>query len=145
MKPGVVDVKVMCVFLHNGKLLAGRGYDKEKDQHFARVLGGGLEFGETTEEGIRREVREELGCEIENLEFLKVVENIFTYEGKAGHQITFLFRGELSNKDLYNQEKIHIVELTYEVDAEWIPVADILEGRVILYPATDWKKVLKVL
>lgn len=50
--------------------------------------------------------REELLCEIENLEFVKLIENIFTYNGEQGHQITFLYKGNLANKNLYKQEKI---------------------------------------
>lgn len=61
----------MCIFTHNGKTLASKGYDASKDEVFYRVLGGGLEFREKVEDGIRREIKEELLCDIENLRFIK--------------------------------------------------------------------------
>lgn len=137
-------VKVMCVINHNGKTLVSKGYDKHKDETFYRLLGGSLELTETLENGIKREVREELKCEIESLEFVKYVENIFTYEGMPGHDIVFIYKGDLSNKDLYEKEKIHIVEPYGEFDAEWVSIDDILSKKAILYPALDYSEVLKV-
>jgi ADP-ribose pyrophosphatase YjhB (NUDIX family) len=136
-------VKTMCLFIHRGKTLATKGYDEKKNETFYRLIGGSINFGEKTEDGIRREVNEELGCEIENLELLKVIENIFTYNGNQGHDIVFLYKGELSNKTLYDQEKIHIVEPYAEFEAEWILIDDVLAGKTILYPALDYSKILK--
>jgi ADP-ribose pyrophosphatase YjhB (NUDIX family) len=136
-------VKVMCVFLHNGRTLASKAFDKTKNEKFGRLLGGSLELRETTEEGIRREIREELGCEIENLTLLKVAENLFTYEGNQGHDIVFVFKGDLANKELYEKEIIRIVEPYAEFDAEWISTSDILEGKIPLYPAMDYSEILK--
>lgn len=142
-QPQKPRVKVMCILTHEGKTLASKGYDKNKDETFYRLLGGSLEFGETLEDGVRREIREELHCEIENLIFAKLVENIFTYEGKQGHDLVFLYKGELSDKALYKKETIHIIEPYSEFEAAWIPVEDVLSGKITLYPAADYSDVLK--
>lgn len=42
--------------------------------------GGGVEEGETLEEGLRREVREEVGCEIKNIKELGEIIEYFTVE-----------------------------------------------------------------
>ena len=136
-------IKVMCVFNHNGKTLASKGHDEYKSETFYRIIGGGVEFGEKSEDGIRREIREELKCEIENLELVKIVENIYFYKGKPYHDVVFLYKGELSNKDLYQQEKIHIIEPYSEFDAEWISIDDVLSGKIILYPELDYSDILK--
>ena len=137
------NVKVMCVFQHNGKTLASKGFDKNKNETFYRLVGGSLEFGETTLDGVKREIKEELGCEIQNLLFVKVIENIFIYEGKPGHDIVFVYRGELANRELYKKEKIHIVEPHGEFDAEWVSVSAILSGKTILYPTLDYREIFK--
>lgn len=56
-----------CVFLHkDGKLfLAKRADIKKFLPGKYEVVGGHIEFGETIEEGLRREIREELHIEIE--------------------------------------------------------------------------------
>ncbi len=55
--------------------------------------GGHLEFGETWEECARRETREELGVEIENVQFFGVTNDVFQTEGK--HYITIYLRADL--------------------------------------------------
>lgn len=136
-------VKAMCLFINDNRVLAVKGYDEVKDEIFYRVIGGSIEFGETSEVGVRREVEEELGCKIENLSLIKTVENIFTFNGKTGHEVVFLYKGELSNKSLYAQEKIHIIEPYGEFDAEWVSIKDILEGRAILYPRLDYEEAFR--
>lgn len=140
---GRIEIKTMCLLVHNGKALVSKGYDKKKNEYFYRVLGGGLNFGEKAEDGVRREIREELQSELNNLKLLDVVENIFTYDGNQGHQITFLFSGEPARKEIYDKNPIHVVEDTYEFDAEWVQINKILNKEIILYPSLDWNRFLK--
>jgi ADP-ribose pyrophosphatase YjhB (NUDIX family) len=135
IKPGL---KAMCIFMHNDKTLATVGSDKVTGEKFYRLVGGGIHFGEKSEDGVRREVREELKCEIRNLKLVDVVENIFSYEGKTGHEIVFLYTGTFSDMDLYNKEKIRITEPYGEFDAEWISMEEVLSKKITLYPSFDY-------
>ena len=72
-------------------VLALEGYDKVRGLNFYRAIGGGIEFGETAEAALRREFREELDCELDRVELLGVIENIFEYEGLPGHEIAHVF------------------------------------------------------
>lgn len=143
IQPQKPRLKVMCLFIRAGKTLASKGYDEKKNETFYRLIGGSVNFGEKTDDSIRREIKEELGCEIENLELIKVLENIFTFNNNQGHDIVFLYKGELSNKALYDQEKIHIVEPHTEFDAEWVLIDDILMAKAILYPDFGYSEILK--
>lgn len=137
MEPNQIEVKALCIILRDkSEILVGVGYDEIKKEHFGRIMGGGMNFGETAQVAVRREIKEELLCEIENLEFIKLIENIFTYNGEQGHQITFLYKGDLSNKELYKQEKI-LVHDTKSFEAEWLPLSDVKNGKVKLYPEFD--------
>lgn len=138
-----IKVKAMCLFHRNGKILASKGFDKVKQETFYRALGGSVNFFETAEAGVRREIQEELLSEIENLQFIDVIENLFTHEGSQGHELVFLYVGELVRKELYDQNPIHIIEETYEFDAEWIAIEDVLNGKITLYPALDYKSLFK--
>ena len=77
----------ICVFSHNGRILAAEGHDPLKRQPFYRPLGGAIEFGETRRKRLRRELHEELGATVAGLRYLGTLENIFTYDGQRGHEI----------------------------------------------------------
>lgn len=134
----------MCLLIDSDqRILLGKGYDKAKDETFYRVLGGSLNSGESAEEGMRREIQEELHSEIENLKALETIDNKFVYEGRPGHEIVHLFKGNVSDKELEKQSEIHIVEEGYEFDAEWVSMKDVIEKKVILYPAFEYEKYLQ--
>ena len=132
-----IKVKAMCLFVHKGRVLAAPGHDSIKNETFYRLLGGTMEFFETAEETIRREIKEEINSEIENLRFLKLIENRFEFDGERGHQITFLYSGDLADKALYDQEKIKIIDTSYV--ATWVPIEEILSGKTKLYPALNYE------
>lgn len=67
----------------------------ENPSGFHRLIGGSVEHGETHRAAIEREVAEELSATISDLRYLGVVENIFRYEGEAGHEIVFVYTGHL--------------------------------------------------
>ena len=134
-----ITVKALCLIEHKGRLLLCKGYDRVKKETFFRFVGGTVNFGEKTEEALQREIKEELDSEIENLQFIITIENIFTYEGEAGHEICFLYQGDLSNKDIYHKEVILIPDAK-DFPAEWVPISDILKGKVKLYPSFNYQK-----
>jgi 8-oxo-dGTP diphosphatase len=76
-----------CVFLHqNGKLfIAKRADTKSFFPGSYEVVGGHIEFGETIEEGLKREIMEELHIEVE----LGDIFHAFTYlsENNNKHSI----------------------------------------------------------
>ena len=142
MKEKEIKIKAMCIFHKGGKILISKHFDKVINKYFYRVLGGGINFSETSEAGVRREIQEELLSDVENLKLIDVIENIFIFEGNKGHEISFLYKGDLVRKELYLQNPIHIIEDTYEFDAEWVAINDILTGEIPLYPAFNYKTLL---
>ena len=142
MRVNKIATKAMCVICRNGnEALATLGYDSVKNENFARIIGGGVEFGETAESALRREFKEELGAELENLTFLKTIENVFTYNGQPGHEIIFLFKGDLADKSLYEKEEMKILDDQNTV-AKWIPCVETGENCIKIYPEVDYEKIL---
>jgi 8-oxo-dGTP pyrophosphatase MutT (NUDIX family) len=138
MNAGSIRAIAICVFRNGGRILAGEGYDSRKNQTFYRPLGGAIEFGEQSPDTIIRELREEIGAEVANLRYLGTLENIFTFEGEAGHEIVQVFDGDLVDTSLYEREAIDGSEdaptgpLPFK--AVWMPLAHFAEGRAPLYP-----------
>src|SRR3954469_17974091 len=81
-------------------LLVFEYYDPTKDLTFYRPLGGGIDFGETAEAAVRRELREELRVDLLNVRPLGVLESIFHGFGRDGHEIAFVFGCQLADPTL---------------------------------------------
>lgn len=96
----------ICLFRNKNRILVSEGFDAVKQDYYFRPLGGGIEYGENSRTAVLREIQEELGVEVENLKLLKVFENIFTFEGKKGHEIVFIFDAEFVDKSLYDLDEI---------------------------------------
>ena len=96
---------VLGVAIKDGKLLVSEAYDSVKNNYFYRCLGGGIEFQETSIDALKREFKEEINIDIEVGELLGVAENIFTYNGKKGHEIVFFY--EINIPENLYQEKYY--------------------------------------
>jgi hypothetical protein len=69
-------------------------------------------------------MREELGVEIESPVLLGVLENIFSFDGRPGHEIVFVFDAQFVDKQLYQVDRFTISEDTGETfDAVWIELS----------------------
>ena len=110
MKPAPIHVIAICVFGHDGKILVFEGYDTVKRDYYYRPLGGAVEPGETTREALVREIRDELGQEIDGVRLLGVLENLFVCDGKAGHQIVFVYDGRFVDESIYSLAELTITE-----------------------------------
>ena len=116
----------------DNKILVGIGYDKVKKQTFYRALGGGIEFGETSKDAVKREFQEEIHSDITVGELLGVTENIFTYQGKTGHEIVFLYSIEIPNDNFKNDYEIN--DEVGKYNAVWVDIDDFKSGKKIIYP-----------
>ena len=115
------------------ELLVLEGHDEVKGETFYRPLGGGIEFGEPAAEALRREMREELAVELDHVELLGVVENIFRFAGRPGHEINFLFTAEVADPRFYERDDPGPV-LDSGTPVVWLPRAEVVAGGAILYP-----------
>lgn len=125
---------VICLFSNSGRILAAKGTDSVKQNEFYRPLGGMIEFGERSSDALKREIMEETKQEITNLKYITTVENIFTYEGKAGHEIVMVYDAEFTDKTLYDREDIDVTEGDIWCKAYWLSIKDCKSGKLILYP-----------
>ncbi|HEY9296368.1 MAG TPA: NUDIX domain-containing protein, partial [Phormidium sp.] len=73
------------------RVFLSQGFDPEKGENFYRAMGGGVDFGETSEETLKREFDEEIQAELTNIKYLDCLESIFTFNGKQGHEILFVY------------------------------------------------------
>lgn len=124
----------LAIIRHNGRLLVFRGEDPMKPEVFYRPLGGGIDFGETAQAAVKREIREEIGAELTDVRYIGTLENIFTLRGKAHHEIVLLFEATLSDRTLYDVQALDGREADGSpLPVTWKPLSDFEAGEV-LYP-----------
>jgi 8-oxo-dGTP pyrophosphatase MutT (NUDIX family) len=126
----------ICIFRKNDRILVAEGYDPVKHEHFYRPLGGGIEFGEYSEQTIRRELMEEIGAEVCELKYLGTLENVYVFNGTPGHEIIRIYDGVLKNAELYEMPEIIGREMDIDVTfrAVWKTIDEFGAGKSILYP-----------
>lgn len=110
---------VAAVIIENGRVLATqRGYGEYKD--FWEFPGGKIEPGETPEEALVREIREEMACEVEVKERIGTIE----YDYPAFHLSMGCYRCELrpgTHPQLLEHEAARWLTAETIRDVEWLP------------------------
>lgn len=90
------------------------GYDPVKQQTFYRALGGGVDFGESSYDALKREFMEELQAELTNIKYLGCLENLFMFNGKAGHELIQLYQCDFVDPKFYQLEQMEFSEGEYK-------------------------------
>ena len=125
---------VAAIIIENGKVFATqRGYGEFKDGW--EFPGGKIEPGETPEEAIVREIKEELDTEVEVIELLDTVE----YDYPNFHLSMGCFICKIKSGDLVLKEHEAAKWLTKDTlgSLEWLPADMGLVGEIEKYLQED--------
>lgn len=79
-----------------GIIKTPKGYlfEKKPDRDYLFSLGGKLVINEDSEEGLKREIFEEIGFKVNNLHLSAIIENFFTSKRDKVHEICFVYKVE---------------------------------------------------
>jgi 8-oxo-dGTP pyrophosphatase MutT (NUDIX family) len=134
MTPRIRPIAI-CLLRQDDRILVFEGYDFVKQEVFYRPLGGAIEFGETGEQAIRREIEEELGAKIVEVRYLYTLENIFVCNGEPGHEIVLVYAAQFAERSLYDRASFAGQEDNgVPFVAIWKPLGDFGSGGAPLYP-----------
>lgn len=112
IKRDYIRVKAMALIWRNDQLLLEDIHETNGTLIGFRPLGGSIEFGEKSWEALEREFMEELGEDITIKSLFTVYENMYTWNGKPGHEIVFLYETELLSKESYTQDTIERMDIS---------------------------------
>lgn len=130
-----VRAKAVAVIRSAGRVLVERGVDPATGDRFYRAIGGHIDFGERAAQTVVREWREEYGLTLADVRPLGVVENLFTYAGRPGHEVVFAFEGRVVEPEVYRQEELEGTDPDGKRhQALWISLDDLADGDVPLSP-----------
>ena len=117
-------------------MLVERGYDRVAGSRFYRAIGGHIDFGERAAQTVVREWREEYGLTLADVRPLGVLENLFTYEGRPGHEIVFAFQARVVEPQVYQRDEFEGIDPDgNRHEAVWVSLHDLATGDIPLSPA----------
>lgn len=100
--------------------------------------GGAVDVGEPMEDAVRREVREEAGVEVKELEFLMMKETFFAYGDRAYHALNFVYTAEFASG-----EELVCSDLEDEAYApQWVKVSELTSDSM---QAFGWEVIWRFL
>ncbi|WP_071189139.1 NUDIX domain-containing protein [Trichormus sp. NMC-1] len=134
-KAGQIRVIVLALIRDGDRIFVSEGYDPAKQSTFYRALGGGVEFGETSRVALEREFQEEIQADLTNIRYLNCIENLFTFDGKQGHEIIQLYECDFADAKFYQIESITFSETPERKHrALWIDISKFKSGELRLVP-----------
>ncbi len=90
-----------------------KGFVFEKgDNEFFFPVGGRIKINETSVDAAKREIKEELGIEIDNFKYMATLENFFSHNNIPYHEISIIYYASIENVNLqenyytFNSEEI---------------------------------------
>ena len=124
----------ISIIRNNDKVLVYERQDDITGKNFYRLVGGCIEFGESSNTALKREFEEELSLDIKNTKLISIFESIFTFNSKEMHEIVFLYESKFADSSIYNKDIINGLEGDRAFNAIWILVDDFLKKKYKIYP-----------
>ncbi len=112
--------------IHSGKILL----HKDVNSDYYALIGGRVKIGENSADTVEREIREELGKNIEITGYIATIENFFEMEGSKYHEILFVHKIEFTKAEDKNIEyTMKNIEGKDYLQYEWIDLNRIDEYK----------------
>ena len=125
----VCDVRTVGVLIRNGKILLQR----DRDGNEYALPGGHVKIGETLEEGIIREFKEEIDADISCVKLLWSEECFWEWNGRAAHNFAFYYLIELDDdSEIPDNGEFVSHKDNCNVVIGWMPIEEI--QNVTIYP-----------
>ena len=138
----VFSYRVAGIAVQGGKVLL----QKPTNENFYAFPGGHVEFGETNEETLIREFKEEIGADIKVGGREWVAEAFFPWGESQCHQICLYYSIEITDDNIPKEgmfmAKEHIEGRNFDLEFHWIPIEKTAELEI--YPSDSAKLLSKL-
>ena len=126
---------VRCVIRRGTDVLLIREDDREggAGAHWFPP-GGGIDFWETAEEALERELLEELGARVVDVTFLGVLEARRVLGEERHHHLCLIYEGRFADPAMYERDEFEITEPTVTLTARWMSIDGFRFGLEPLHP-----------
>lgn len=120
---------------HEDELLVAREYCPD-DEPFYYPLGGGVEFGEHSEDALHREFDEELGVSLSNVSHFGTYEDVFVSGGRRHHELWCVSEADIVESWPYERDAFtgYEAETDEEIECVWKSSTAFSEADETFYP-----------
>jgi ADP-ribose pyrophosphatase YjhB (NUDIX family) len=126
---GMVRPIAAAVIRDGSRILVWDDYNSATGEVVSVPLAGGIEFGETGERAITRELAEEIGATPTRIQFLGLLEDIFDWAGQKRHELYLVYDVDLADRAVYDAEEVEVLEPDGTAyPARWRSLADFRGG-----------------
>lgn len=132
------NYRVAAIIINKGKVL----FQRSENQDFWFLPGGRVEFLETAEESLKREMVEEYNLTIEQCRLYTLVENFFELNGTSYHEIGLFFTAVIPEDHPITDHSEEFISLEEGFFHKWIPLAELITH--IIYPEFLREKLLEL-
>lgn len=134
------NFRVAGIAIHNNRILLHTTLTDD----FWNLPGGRVEFNESTDRTIIREIKEELDIEVQTKELLFVREDFFEYDDKQYHEIGFYYSIDLPEWHEVTQknDEFYGIEEGSKLIFKWFPLDQLKDLNV--YPEILKTELLKL-
>lgn len=129
-----IRVLALGLILNGDRTFLSEGFDPVKQQTFYRAMGGGVDFGETSYDALKREFQEEIQAELTNIKYLGCIENLFVFNGKTGHELIQLFQCDFVDPKFYELDQLEFAEGERKKTALWMDIETCKSGNLRIVP-----------
>ncbi len=107
---GAIRPIAAAVIRDGDRILVWDDHDPSTGEVVAVPLAGGIEFGETGEAAIARELEEEIGATPSRVRYLGLLEDIFVWAGQKRHELYLVYDVDLADRAVYEADAVDVVE-----------------------------------
>ena len=123
-----LNIRAAGLIIHNSKVLV---HDNINVDYYC-LPGGRVSIGESSAETVKRELEEELGKEVEIIEYVSTIENFFEMDNTKYHEIYFIHRVEFENEEDKNIEyTLDNIEGKDYLKYKWLDINKIEEYKIL--------------
>ena len=107
---GAIRLIEAAVIRDGKRILVWDDHDPDTGEVVAVPLAGGIEFGETGEQAIVRELGEEIGATTKRIKYLGLIEDIYEWVGQKRHEVYLLYDVVVADDAVYDAGEVPVVE-----------------------------------